>query len=97
MWERKAISFIDNILNKSNLSYDTLMTHLRNQREKWKTEYSALSRLNVFDLTDQQHARKWYLDALINYSLKVLSKKPKLEKTITITGNNLKIKWQAKI
>lgn len=92
----KAEYFIDSVINKSNLHFDELMMHLKAQKEKWEAELSSLNRINVFDLTDQQHNRRGYLEALTNYALRVLYRRTAKEKTITITGHNLKIKWEVK-
>ncbi len=69
-----ATKFIDDIINKSKLSYEELMTHLDNKKEDWKSEHLKLSKINLFDMHSEEYDRKNYLHALITYSEKLIFK-----------------------
>lgn len=68
----KARNFIDNVVNKSKLSYDTLMNHLENKLEDWRDQYRILSYINIFDLKDGEYDRKNYLESLMRYADKLI-------------------------
>lgn len=92
--EIKAKQFIDNIIEKSRLSYCQLMIHLNNKKEDWESESFKLSFINLFDMTSEEYSRKNYLYALINYAERLLFKhkyNPIKKEQILITGNNLSV------
>jgi hypothetical protein len=68
----KAETFIDNVIEKSRKSYDVLMMDLESKIEDWSFEYRKLSYINVFELTDEEHERKFYLDYLISYGKRLV-------------------------
>lgn len=64
----KAKNFIDNVIDKSKLSYDDLMNHLENKLEDWRDQYNRINYINIFDLKDTEYDRKNYLDSLMRYA-----------------------------
>lgn len=50
----KAKTFIEDTIEKSRKSYESLMIDLQEQVEKWKDQHRNLSYINIFDLTDEQ-------------------------------------------
>lgn len=92
----KAKSFIESAIEKSRKPYDILMLDLSEQLDKWKDQYRHLSYINVFDLTNEQYNQKNYLDALIVYSERLLSKHrikntPIIKEKVVISGYNLSV------
>jgi hypothetical protein len=71
----KAETFIDNVIEKSRKSYDVLMMHLESKIEDWSFEYRKLSLINVFELTNEEHERKFYLDHLISYGERLVNQR----------------------
>lgn len=72
--QAKAKAFIDGVFKREHKSRGELVKDLREQIETWRERHRALSRTNLFDLSNQEYDRMNYIDALIDYGTSVVEK-----------------------